>query len=85
MPLAGLKPAVPVSQHYNTKAMPQIWWLVTGFPPHKPELATRAVHVGFLVDKRIGTGFYQSPSVFPSQYHSTTASCSLMYHMREGQ
>jgi hypothetical protein len=41
-----------VHSNYNsTKAMPQLKWLVAGFPPRRPEFKPGSGHVGFVVDK----------------------------------
>jgi hypothetical protein len=56
----------------------QLRRLVAGFSPRIPGFAPRSIHVGFVVKKVALAGFSPSPSVFPCEYHYTTASYSLI-------
>jgi hypothetical protein len=55
-------------------AVPWLRRLAAGLSPWRPGFDPGSVHVGFVVDKvALGQGFSPSSSVFPCQFHSTSA------------
>jgi hypothetical protein len=56
------------------------------FSPHRPGFVPKAVHMGYVVDKvALGQAFLRVFRFFSCQYHSTTVSYSLMYHLGNGK